>query len=216
MSTAGLSSPAARQGIRTFYTLILTQTLSMIGSSVTSLAIGIWVFNQTGNATPLAMVSFFAAIPMTIAASVSGVLADRWDRRYVMAVADAGQAAGTCILLASFVTGSFQLWHLYAVTLVSSVFGAFQRPAFQASVTMLVPDEQRDRANAIQQIIGSTGDGVCAVAASAVCQCAIFLVDAGEDSARSPGMRVCGLGSDCDVADAARLSAGWAVSRSRI
>jgi MFS transporter, DHA3 family, macrolide efflux protein len=138
----------------TFYIIILTQTFSMIGSRISGLAIGFYIFNQTGEATPLALVSFFAVLPMVLASTISGVMADRWDRRYVMIIADAGQAVGTALLLISFVSGDFQLWHLYAVTFIQAIFGVFQGPAFQASVTMLIPDEQRDRANAIQQLTG--------------------------------------------------------------
>ena len=138
--------------MRTFYTLIFTQVFSLIGSKISGLAIGIWIFNDTGNATPLTLVSFFAVLPMVLASSFSGVMADRWDRRYVMIVADAGQAVGTVLLLASFTSGGFELWHLYLITMVQSVFGVFQGPAFMASVTMLVPDDKRDTANSIQQL----------------------------------------------------------------
>ena len=69
---------------RTFYTIILTQTLSMIGSRVSSLALGIWLYAETGNATPLALVAFFTMVPGVIMQGFAGVLADRWDRRYVM------------------------------------------------------------------------------------------------------------------------------------
>jgi MFS family permease len=138
----------------TFYILILTQTFSMIGSRISGLAIGFYVFAQTGEATPLALVGFFSLIPMILASNLSGVLADRWDRRYVMMIADAGQAVGTLLLLVSFASGEFQLWHLYLVTVLNSTFAVFQGPAFQASVTMLIPDNQRDRANAIQQLTG--------------------------------------------------------------
>ena len=140
--------------MRTFYTLILTQTLSLMGSRISGLALGIWIYSTTGNATPLALVAFFSTIPTVLASSISGVLADRWDRRYVMMLADAGQAVGTVLLLLSVLSGDFQLWHLYLVTFIQAIFGVFQGPAFQASVTMLVPDGQRDRANAIQQMTG--------------------------------------------------------------
>lgn len=143
-----------QQNIRTFYTLMLTQAFSLIGSYMTKVALGVWIFAETGNATPLALVSFFAFIPRIIAASIAGVLADRWDRRYVMAIADAGQAAGTILLLISIGTGRFELWHLYAVSLIQAAFDIFQYPAFTASVTMLVPDHHRDRANAIQYFVG--------------------------------------------------------------
>lgn len=147
-------SGAQQRNMRTFYTLILTQTFSLMGSRISGLALGIWIYAETGNATPLLLVSFFTVLPQVLASSLSGVMADRWDRRYVMVLADAGQALGTLLLLVSFLTGSFQLWHLYAVALIQAIFGVFQGPAFQASVTMLIPDAQRDRANAIQQLTG--------------------------------------------------------------
>lgn len=140
------------QNIRTFYTLILTQAFSLIGTLVSRLAVGIWIYAETGNATPLALVAFFAALPMALTYSFSGVLTDRWDRRHVMILADAGQAVGTLLLLISFASDSFQLWHLYVISFGQSLFGVFQHPAVSASITMLVPDENRDRANAIQQM----------------------------------------------------------------
>ena len=94
-------------GMRTFYTIVLTQTLSIIGSRISSLAIGIWLYNETGNATPLALVAFFGMLPMILAASFAGVLADRWDRRYVMAISDGGQAVGTVLLMLSFLLSLF-------------------------------------------------------------------------------------------------------------
>ena len=138
----------------TFYTLLLSQTLSLIGSQMTSLALGIWVYETTGDATPLSLVAFFAFLPRVLTVGFAGVFADKYDRRYVMALADAGQAIGTIILLAVFVLGVFQLWHLYLVAVIQAIFGVFQAPAFQASVTMLIPDKQRDRANAIQMLTG--------------------------------------------------------------
>ena len=146
--------PVKNRNMLTFYALILTQTFSLIGSRISGLAIGIWVFGDTGSATPLALVAFFTVLPMVLASSVSGVMADRWDRRYVMVLADAGQAVGTLLLLISFVSGQFELWHLYTIAAIQAIFGVFQGPAFNASVTMLIPDEQRDRANAIQQLTG--------------------------------------------------------------
>lgn len=143
-------------GIRTYYLLILTQAFSTVGSKISSLAIGIWIFTETGNAAPLGLVAFFGVLPRVTAAGLGGVLADRYDRRYVMVLADAGQAVGTLLLLISFGSGAFQLWHLYLVTFIQAIFAIFQGPAFAASITMLVPDEHRNRANAIGQLSGST------------------------------------------------------------
>ena len=58
----------------------------------------------------------------------------------------------TALLLLSFLSGAFQLWHLYVVMLVQGVFSTLQTPASQAAIAMLVPENQRDRANGIREI----------------------------------------------------------------
>lgn len=138
--------------MQTFYTLTITQTLSLIGSRMTGVAVGLWVFAETGDVTPLLLTSFFLEIPGMIVGGLAGVLADRWDRRYVMMLADAGEAAGTSLLMFSFLSGHFQLWHLYAAALLKGVFMTAQEPAADAAVTMLVPDEHRERANGIKEM----------------------------------------------------------------
>lgn len=143
-----------RRSLRTFYIILLTQTFSMIGSRISGLAVGFEVFAQTGQATTLTLVAFFAILPGLLATGFAGVLSDRWDRRKIIILSDFGQAVATLFLLFSFLSGSFQLWHLYAVTIAQSLFDAFQWPAFSASVTMMVPDSERDRANTLQQLTG--------------------------------------------------------------
>lgn len=140
--------------LRTFYTIIITQTLSMIGSRMTGLAIAIYVFQDTGDVTPLGLISFFMVIPQVVGSGLAGVMADRRDRRQVMIFSDFGQALATIALIILFATDALQIWHVYIITLIQATFGVFQWPALQASITMLVPDEQRDRANAIMQISG--------------------------------------------------------------
>ncbi len=138
--------------MRTFYRIILTQTLSLLGSRMSAVALGIWVFTTTGQATPLRLVSFFAELPGMLGSSLAGVLVDRWDRRRVMMLADAGQAAASFLLLLAFASGRFELWMLYTASLAQGVFAVFQGPAQSAAFTMIVPDERRDRANGVREM----------------------------------------------------------------
>ena len=138
--------------LRPFYVLVITQLLSLVGSRMTSIAIGIRVTLETGQAAPLLLVAFFNELPPMLFGSAAGVLVDRWDRRRVMVLADLGQALGSLVLLFSFVSDSFQLWHLYAVVLLQGTFSMFQGPAQDAVTAVLVPDSQRDRANALRQM----------------------------------------------------------------
>jgi len=135
-----------------YYALIVTQAVSQTGSQVSAYAVGIAVFRATGHATPLALVAFFSIAPAVLLGGIGGALVDRFDRRGLMLAANLGYVAVNGLLLASFVSGAFQLWHLYAVTFAAALFAALERPALQASVAMLVPDRHRDRANAIAQM----------------------------------------------------------------
>lgn len=139
----------------------------MIGSQISQYAVSIAVFRATGHATPIALVAFFGAVPWILLGGLAGALADRFDRRAVMLVANIGFTVVSGLLLLSFATGAFRLWHLYALTLCASSFAALERPAFQASIAMLVPDSQRDRANAIGQMTGPAA-GVIAPALAGI------------------------------------------------
>lgn len=181
---SNLSSPTSTsiwRGVRTFYALATAQTVSQIGSSMSFLAVGIYVYQQTGQATPLALFSLFLLLPNIIAGGVAGVLADRYDRRTLMIIGDVGAALGSLGLVISLSSGSFQLWHVYAAALWQALFSALQRPAFEASVSQLVPEDQRQRANAVMQIskpasllVSSALTGLLYVAIGVV---GIFLID---------------------------------------
>ena len=147
----GAAKPA---GLAVYYALLVTQTVSLIGAQISQYAVGIAVFRATGHATPLALVAVFSTFPAVLLGGLGGALADRFDRRAMMLIANGGYAVASGLLLLSFASGAFQLWHLYALTFGSAVFAALERPAFQASVAMLVRDAHRDRANAIGQMTG--------------------------------------------------------------
>ena len=154
-------APAGGFGLRTYYVLLIAQAISLLGSQISGLAVSIAVFRQTGHATPLALVAFFSAAPRMLLGGFAGALADRFDRRRIMLLANVGYVVTSGLLLASFASGAFQLWHLYVLFLGSALCAAVEAPAFQASVAMLVPDSHRDRANALA-MIGGPAAGVLA------------------------------------------------------
>lgn len=160
--------------MRAFYVLSAVQVLSFIGSTMTTIAVGIWLFQQTGNASPVLLTAFFGGLPQMIGGALTGVLIDRWDKRTTLILADTGQALGTIVLIVSLLSGRFEIWHLYAVALWQGIFGMLQAPTMLAFITGLVPDERRERANAIQQITGRIA-GIVAPAITALVYQAVRL-----------------------------------------
>jgi MFS family permease len=108
--------------LRAFYFLALAQTISQIGSSMTFLAVGIYVYYETRQATPLALLSMFLLLPRILVSGITGAMADRYSRRAQMLIGDCGAAMGLAGVAWSITSGNFQLWHLYAVALWQAFF----------------------------------------------------------------------------------------------
>src|SRR6185436_10307599 len=90
---------------RTFLIIWIGQAVSLIGSSLTSFALGVWIYEQTGSATQFGLNLVAYVLPNILAAPFAGVVVDRFDRRMVMVGSDLLAGLSTLGVLALFLTG---------------------------------------------------------------------------------------------------------------
>ncbi|HRW07353.1 MAG TPA: MFS transporter [Caldilineaceae bacterium] len=140
-------------GLSALYLFLITQAFSMIGSRMTAVGLGLWLFAETGNTTPLLLTVFFTELPGMLLGSVAGALVDRAQRNWVLLLADTGLALCSLLLLAAIGGGWFRLAVLYGVALVQGVLVILQSPAKDASLALMIPPDRRDRINGIQQML---------------------------------------------------------------
>jgi len=115
------------------------QVVSVLGSSLSWFAIGVWIYQKTGSASQFAWVALCTALPQMLVSPFAGVLIDRYNRRWVMALADGGAAFGTLLLAVFFLSGRIQVWNIYLITAMSAACNAIQVPAYSALVASIVP-----------------------------------------------------------------------------
>ena len=142
--------------MKTFFIIWIGQLVSLLGTGMTRFALILWAWQQTGEATTLALLGFFAYIPQVLIGPFAGIVVDRHDRRLVMMIADGCAGLMTIGLLLLFFTGHLRISHLYVIQTLTSVFEAFQRPAYSAATTMLVPKEQYARTSGMRSLAAST------------------------------------------------------------
>ncbi|MFZ2538610.1 MAG: MFS transporter, partial [Oscillospiraceae bacterium] len=140
-----------------FLLVAFGQLISMIGTSLTSFSLGIWVYQQSGAVTDFALIGLAASLPGIIVLPLAGALADRYDRRTIMILCDIGSALSIVVAAVLLWTNSLEIWHIYIISSVGSIGNAFQRPAYLAAVTQLVPKQYLGHANGIIQLATSTG-----------------------------------------------------------
>ncbi len=133
-------------GMPAFTIVWFGQVVSMLGSAMSWFAFTIWAWQTTGEATALALVSFFSLGPTLLFGPFAGALVDRWNRKLTMMLSDLAVGLATVVVLLLYVTKSLQIWHVYVLGMLAGAFQAFQFPAYSVTVTMMLPKEQYARA----------------------------------------------------------------------
>ena len=138
-----------------FMLLWAGELISAIGGGLTSFGLGVYVFQQTGSAGSMALVTLMAFLPALLLSVPAGVLADRYDRRLLMMLGDGCSALGILYILLCLLRGEAALWQICTGVLVSSAFSALLEPSYRATVTDLLTKEEYSRASGMVSIAGS-------------------------------------------------------------
>lgn len=141
---------------RAFLTVWLGQTLSLVGSAVSGVGVAVWVYLETGSAAWLGALTAMAALPALLTGPFLP-LVDRVPRRRMMIAADTVASVGTVAALALAAIGRLEVWHLVVAAFIGGVGSAFQFPAFQAAVPLLVEHDALGRANGLNQFGPAVG-----------------------------------------------------------
>ncbi|GAA4231458.1 amino acid adenylation domain-containing protein [Streptosporangium album] len=154
----GVAGGSARRDLRRFYTVAAGQTMSLLGAALTSFALGVWAYRESGRVLDYALVTMLALLPSLLAAPLGGALADRVDRRRIMLVCDGVSAAATAALVILLWLGRLEVWQVGVIAGLLSLVSAFHRPAYLAAVAQLVPKPYLMQANALANL--GTGLGM--------------------------------------------------------
>lgn len=149
-----------KANLKVFAIVVLSQLVSNLGSGLTSIALGVWVFAASGAVTDFAAISSAGLIPGILALPIAGAIVDRYDRRKVMLWSDIVAALSIGILALLMATNHLEIWHIYVSCAISSISRSFHRPAFVASITQIIPKQYLGHANGIVQFAGSTSDTI--------------------------------------------------------
>ncbi|MBN4067766.1 MAG: hypothetical protein COA82_12335 [Alkaliphilus sp.] len=138
--------------IREYMKLWLGQTISLVGTRMTSFAIMIWIWGEYDSAIPFTTFAFFVAAAVVIVSPFAGVLVDNNNKKFIMAATDIISGMASIVLLILIHFAIIDLWHLYAYAAVTGALGAFQMPAFMAATPIIVPKDYLPRVGGLMAI----------------------------------------------------------------
>ena len=121
----------------------------MIGSAMSAFALTIWIWESTSQVTALALLIFFIQLPRILLAPVAGILVDRCNRKFLMAIGDTVSALLMLAILLLYISQNLQLWHLYVAGAVNGIFDQIQQLAYSAAIATMMPEKHYSRASSL-------------------------------------------------------------------
>jgi MFS family permease len=131
------------------------QFISIIGTGLSIFALGIYVYQQTSTTSSYVLIFMCVFLPPFLLKPYGGILADRYDRSLMMIFGDLGASLGLIFIFFLMLHGNIELWQIYLGISVSSIFTAFQEPAYKSLITDLLPEEQYAQASGLMQLANS-------------------------------------------------------------
>ena len=127
-----------------FVVLWLSEALSLIGDRLIMVALVTLVYDRTGSAGAVGLLMLLKAIPALVLGSLAGVFVDRWNRKWIMVIANLLQ--GLLVFLLPLSPGIVFIFIIY---LAMSMVNQFFVPARSATIPDLVAPEALLPANSL-------------------------------------------------------------------
>lgn len=153
--------------IKSYLLLWSTQTLSALGSGMTSYALVLWLYLRSGSALQTALLSICSYAPYVLMSIFAGAFSDRWDKKRTMLFCDLMAALSTTAVLVLVRTETLEAWHLYLLNALNGLMNTVQQPASEVAATLLIPRELYQKTSGLRSFSGSLNSILTPVLATA-------------------------------------------------
>jgi MFS family permease len=129
------------------------QFVSVTGSQMQLVAINWHVYLLTKSALALGAVGLVRVVPIILCSLLGGVVADAVDRKRLIIATQLVMLSSAGALALFTASGLLSVWPIYLLTAISSAAVAFEAPARQALLPMLVPEKDFQNAVSLQLLV---------------------------------------------------------------
>ena len=124
------------------------QAVSLLGTWMQQIAMRWLVYRLTKSELLLGVIGFASDIPIFFLVPLAGVIADKFKRQHILAVAQGLAAVQAFILAILVITDQAAVWHILLLGAVLGVVNAFEIPTRQAFLVEVIENKE-DLGNAI-------------------------------------------------------------------
>ncbi|MEV7676231.1 MFS transporter [Streptomyces sp. NPDC088752] len=158
-----------------YWLLWSSSVLANLGDGMRLVALPLLAYSISDDPLDVSLVTLFSFLPGMVLGPLVGVLVDRFDRRRVVALADALRSLPVLLFAVAVCAGEIRLLHVYVLAAVLPVLELLEDSAARPLMAELLPESELERGNArlgsarmvAQDVLGSPAAGfLMAVSAS--------------------------------------------------
>ena len=138
--------------LKDFLILWSTQCISQLGSSLTTFALTLWLYEQTGSSLSTAALTICSYAPYVLMSIFAGALTDRWNKKKTMLGCDLFAALCTIAVFVLFLTHQLSVWHLYLINVISGLMNTVQQPASEVAMTLVIPEKHYQKTGGLRSL----------------------------------------------------------------
>ena len=138
--------------LKTFLIMWSTQSLSHLGSSMTSFALTLWLYQKTGSALQTALLAICSYAPYVLMSIFAGALSDHWDKKKVMLLSDTFAASSTIVVLVLLKTDLLGPIHMYVLNAFNGLMNTIQQPASDVAMTLITPKDEYQKTSGLRSL----------------------------------------------------------------
>lgn len=142
---------------REFRYLFTARVVSLFGLGFLIVAVPVQVYQLTGSTAQVAAVSAVIGVTTFGATFAGGVLADRYDRRNVIALARGTAGVAFALLAINAFLPEPQMWAIYVLAVVDGIAGGISSTALMAVTPSLIPRDKLAAAGALMALTADLG-----------------------------------------------------------
>jgi MFS family permease len=142
---------------RDFRLLFVGQGVSYFGSMITYVALPYQAYQLSGSSLVVGLLSLAELLPLLVTAFVGGALADAFDRRRLVQIAELGLALCAGVLVYNSTLAESRLWVLFVVGAAMAGLDGIQRPPLDALIPRLVERHELLAASALDSLRSNVG-----------------------------------------------------------
>jgi DHA3 family macrolide efflux protein-like MFS transporter len=139
--------------IKNIVLFLASQTVSLFGSCLVQYAITWYITLTTQSGVMMTISIICGFVPTFFVSPFAGVWADRFNRKFLIIIADVLIAVSTLILAILFLLGYDAIWLLFVISAIRAFGAGVQIPAVGAILPQLVPEDNLTRVNGINASI---------------------------------------------------------------